>query len=154
MEFEQVKISHFNGLNLGVILVLFILLLIVVRIFPGPSEASDGNISVLASIGFDIDNSSNIPLTRTFIYGDFEQPYPSANLPSGGSNRFELKIEVFTVTAGVIVYSSPGIEVSFTPYNSAWPTFRTPDINNIKTTGPIKAEKASNTRLVISNLSL
>ncbi|MCM3750243.1 hypothetical protein M3223_23175 [Paenibacillus pasadenensis] len=153
MTFKQVKISRFNSSSPAVILVLFILLTIVVRIVPSLYANAGGDFSARATVGFDIVNVSSIPLRRTFIYGDFEQPTPAAYLPPGGDHHYEVEVVIFTDTAGTAIYRSEGtdIEVSFVLSNSAGWKLRNPDIPFYTTKGPIAAIKSSRTLLLISD---
>ncbi|OXM15790.1 hypothetical protein [Paenibacillus herberti] len=81
-------------MNLGVVLVLFILLVIVTSVFAPKCALNDENpIGISGTLGFDVANYSSTPLSCASVSGDSGFPTPSAYLPAyDGHNHFELTI--------------------------------------------------------------
>ncbi|MCM3746227.1 hypothetical protein M3223_02535 [Paenibacillus pasadenensis] len=82
-------------MNLGMILVLFILLVIVAQTFLGSSISSENDqpISALYTEGFDVVNeTTNYRFILSSKSGSIEYPASSIINPRGGSNHFELQL--------------------------------------------------------------
>ncbi|OXM13689.1 hypothetical protein [Paenibacillus herberti] len=101
-------------MQLGLVLVLFILLVIVTSVFGCNSLEAEEDVSIAASKGFVLQNrTSDYTFVSTAFSGDFESPGPSPNTVSpGGNYRFEVVAKFFyqttTAVAQYVVYSTGG----------------------------------------------
>ncbi|SDS30271.1 hypothetical protein SAMN05444162_1185 [Paenibacillaceae bacterium GAS479] len=104
-------------MQIGLVLVLFILLVIVTSLFGCNSLEAEEEVSIAGSKGFLLQNRTrDYNFVSTSFSGDFESPGPSPNtVPPGGNYRFEVVAKAFyqttTAVAQYVVYSTGGSRI-------------------------------------------
>ncbi|MCM3746979.1 hypothetical protein M3223_06380 [Paenibacillus pasadenensis] len=93
-------------MNLGMILVLFILLVAVTRIFIPNNCSDDNSIEVRGSQEFQIINNSRFYLFISIYSGSLESEIPSSIPANGGQNLFYLHVDTWRPTSASIGYYS------------------------------------------------
>ncbi|MCM3748602.1 hypothetical protein M3223_14720 [Paenibacillus pasadenensis] len=111
MEMKGKSQGELNGSksSLGVILILFILAVVVSRVYDRTARAEflqQGNsIEIASSQGFNVYNESVFTLTTTTISGDFERkPDPHIILP-GGSYGYQVSTSLYKNSLASVYYS-------------------------------------------------
>ncbi|SDT25744.1 hypothetical protein SAMN05444162_3580 [Paenibacillaceae bacterium GAS479] len=103
---DQKNVEIFNGSNLGIVLVLFILLVIVTQVFGNSVGNEPDDISIAGSVSFNVYNEiSSLSMESISLTGDFESPPPLPHIiPPGGYYNFQVKTAAFKKTTGTAVY--------------------------------------------------
>ncbi|OXM16462.1 hypothetical protein CGZ75_07255 [Paenibacillus herberti] len=102
-------------MNIGMILVLFILIVVVAQTFckesnrTFPIQPDNGFPSIAASLRFEIRNDSSYRLSTISLSGDFEPPLPAQHtIPPGGFYRYEVLVIPRRATVARVTYAVVG----------------------------------------------